>query len=415
VVAGPAGAAAPSAAPALTGRWTARGYGALVLGGTLLGLGLWWRYPGVAGLGLAFLLLTLGALVLMRVPVPVEVRRWATPLEVTRLGDCTGTLSVSNRGRRFPVLLDATETVVRERVPVFIPSLRPGGQTEVRYPIPTARHGLLPVGPLRLRRLGLAGLAEGTAVLPGVIEVRVRPRVLPIRGLPPGAKRGHVGAEEKVAHGGTDLVALREYLPGDDVRRLHWATSARTGALMVREDADPARPALTILLDDRSTSYPGDSGGDFEEAVDVAASLAGAARDAGHPAWLVTVGQGPVAGASTVHSGADGAELLDALAGVSASPLGTDPDPSLVPAYARDVVVAVTGTGADLAAVVLAVSRAEAAVVLVVDPLPDRTAATAGPVLVLRAPRAEELFYAWDLLVATAPATAPAVTRAGAR
>jgi hypothetical protein len=38
-------------------------------------------------------------------------------------------------------------------------------------------------------------------------------------------------------------------------------------------------------------------------------------------------------------------------------------------------------------------------VVLVVDPDPERTAATAGPVLVLRAPRAEELLFAWNLLV----------------
>jgi len=382
----------------MTGRWTARGYATCVLGALLMGLGLWWRYPGLAALGVAFLGLAVTALVAMLVPVPVTVHRSTTPEEVARLDTCTGTLSMTNRSARFPLALDATESVGAERMPVLVPTLRPGGSTEVTYPVPTLRHGTLVVGPLRLRRVGLAGLAEGTSLVPGTSEIRVLPRVLPVRGLPPGARRGHMGAEERVAHGGTDLMALREYLPGDDVRRLHWATSARHGSLMVREDADPARAALTVLVDDRAASYPGEL--DLEEAVDVAASLVGMTVVHRHPCWLRTVSGRVLASApGTVHSGVDAeaVELRDAVARIAAVDVDRQPDP--VPPHALDVVVAVTGAGADLAPFVLAVSRTEVGVVLVVDTDPDRTAGTAGPGLVLRAPRAEELLYAWDLLV----------------
>ena len=66
---------------------------------------------------------------------------------------------------------------------------------------------------------------------------------------------------------------LRPYVVGDDLRMVHWRTTARTGTLMVKKHVDTNRPQVVVLLDDRAGSYPANRW--FEEAVEVAASLAG--------------------------------------------------------------------------------------------------------------------------------------------
>jgi uncharacterized protein (DUF58 family) len=371
-------------------RLTWRGAGALVLGLLLTGLGLWWRYPGVAGLGLALVVLVAAGIVTVVVPAPVRAARSVRPRTVHRLGTCTGTLELTSTARRLPVRLDAVESVGGEPVPVAVPLLGAGEATTVEYPIPTARRGVLPVGPLELRRHGLAGLADSRALLGDAIEVRVVPRVLPVRGLPSGVRRGQVGADERVERGGTDLVGLREYVPGDDLRRLHWATSARTGTLMVREDADPARPHLAVLLDDRAGSHPDADG--FEDAVELAASLLTTAVGAGHPARLLAA-----SGAVDLEVAGDTDHVLAALADVRLA----DGGGASVPVRDLDVVAVISGPGAEQAPLLLEAGRASVGVVLVVDgAAPGPSLAAVGTVLVLTGPRAEDVLALWDTVVA---------------
>jgi uncharacterized protein (DUF58 family) len=372
-------------------RLTWRGAGALVLGAVSTGLGLWWRYPGVAGLGVALLVLVGAAVLSVVVPAPVRAARTVRPRTVHRLGTCTGTLELTSTARRLPVRLDAVESVGGEPVPVAVPLLGAGETTTVEYPIPTARRGVLPVGPLELRRHGLAGLADSRAVLGDAVEVRVVPRVLPVRGLPTGVRRGQVGADERVERGGTDLVGLREYVPGDDLRRLHWATSARTGTLMVREDADPARPHLAVLLDDRTGSHPDVDG--FEDAVELAASLLSTAVVAGHPARLLSA-----SGAIDLEVAGDTDHALAALADAG---LADGAGALSVPARDLDVVAVISGPGAEQAPLLLEAGRASAGVVLLVDrAVEGPSLAAVGTVLVLTGPRAEDVLSLWDRVVA---------------
>jgi uncharacterized protein (DUF58 family) len=380
-------------------RLTTRGVGALVLGVLLAGLGLWWRYPGPAGLGIALVVLVAAGLGTVARPAPVRAARSVRPRTVHRLGDCTGTLELTSTARRLPVRLDAVDSVGGERVVVDVPLLGPSDTTAVRYPIPTTRRGVLSIGPLSLRRTGLAGLAESRAELGDAVEVRVVPRVLPVRGLPGGARRGHVGAEERVERGGTDLVGLREYVPGDDLRRLHWATSARTGTLMVREDADPARPHLAVLLDDRAASHPDADG--FEDVVELAASLLSVAVAGGHPVRLLSA-SGAVdleAPAGAADLAADVDLLLAALADLQLTP--GDAAPLSLPVRDLDVVAVISGAGADQAPLLLESGRASVGVILLVDPALETPVTSAvGSVLVLRAARVEDLISVWDTVVA---------------
>jgi uncharacterized protein (DUF58 family) len=372
-------------------RLTWRGASALVLGALLTGLGLWWRYPGVTGLGIALTVLVVAGTASVLLPAPVQATRSVRPRTVHRLGACAGTLELTSTSRRLPVRLDAVESVGGEPVTVEVPMLAAGETRAVEYPIPTARRGVLPIGPLELRRHGLAGLAETRSMLGDTVEVRVVPRVLPVRGLPTGVRRGQVGADERVERGGTDLVGLREYVPGDDLRRLHWATSARTGTLMVREDADPARPHLAVLLDDRIASHPDADG--FEDAVELAASLLATAVTAGHPARLLAT-----SGAVDVEASGDTDHVLAALADVG---LREATGTLSVPLRDLDVVAVISGPGADRAPLLLEAGRASAGVVLVVDrDLDGPSMAAVGAVLVLTGPRAEDVLSLWDMVVA---------------
>ncbi|OLT25824.1 hypothetical protein BJF79_43970 [Actinomadura sp. CNU-125] len=65
---------------------------------------------------------------------------------------------------------------------------------------------------------------------------------------------------------------------GDELRHVHWKSSARTGTLMVRQLVDASLPTTTVVLEARPERWPEPD--DFELAVDVAASVAACARRA---------------------------------------------------------------------------------------------------------------------------------------
>ena len=378
-------------------RPTARGWATGTTAAALLALGWWAHYPGVTGLGLGLTALLACAVVGLLLPAPLSVRRTARPPRVARLDECTASVEVVNDSRWLPVSARGVDLVDGEPTAFPLPRLAPGERVRAEVPIPTRRRGTVEFGPLVLFRSSLADLLRSRRSHGTYTSVLVEPRVLDAVGLPPGARRGHVGADERIEHGGTDLVGMREYTPGDDLRRVHWSTSARRGTLMVREDADPSAPHLTVLLDDRASSYTGDG---FEEAVDVAASLLATAALAASPGRVRTVSgnidtESPV---SPVGAGLDPA-ALGLLADVRAV---TGPVPAAHRALvgAPDVLAVVTGAGADLADLLLDAAAAPAGVVLVVDDAPTALVTAREGVTVLRGPRAEDLVHGWRTAVA---------------
>jgi uncharacterized protein (DUF58 family) len=380
-------------------RCTGRGAATLGLGAALVGAGGVWRYPAVIALGAALLVVAgLGLASTLR-RSRLDVHRSVRPLEVPRFSPCGATLRVTSAGGLLPLSVDAVEHTDGRPRPIVIGRLAPRRTTEVTYAIPTQRRGVLTVGPLTVRHRSVAGFAESATSLGGTVEVRVLPRVLPVRGLPSGVTRGHTGADERVEHGGTDLVGLREYVPGDDLRRLHWATSARLGSLMVREDADPSQAYLTVLLDDRAGSFVG---GDIEEAVEVAASLAVAAINTDHGLRLLTVcEQIDLIEHATTGERGNAMAIVSGLAEIQAR--DADRPPAPVPPSARDVVVAVTGHLADLGPLLSEVGAAAVGVVAVVDPRLGHPGVTGGAVTVLRGATSGHLLAAWDKAVVGAP------------
>lgn len=379
-------------------RLTARGWTVAAAAAFCLGLGLWASYPGLVGLGTVLAVLLVAALAGVLVPAPATVRRHAQPSRVERLGQASARITVTNASSWLTLDINGQDRVGAEQVPFEVPRLAPGASASTEVPIPTERRGVVDFGPLTLHRTSLVHLMHTHVQHGSRAQVVVEPRILDALGMPPGRRRGHAGADDQIAHGGTDLVGLREYAAGDDLRRLHWATSARRGTLMVREDADPSAPHLTVLLDDDAATYTGEQ---FEEAVDVATSLLATAAGADCPARLLTTsGQldldVPASGTGTGPAGL-APDVLGRLAQLGTSGQGL---PAAVFASSPDIVAVVTAAGAYLPGHVATAAAAPVGVVLAVDPAPAQQVDAAGEVLVLRGPRAEDLVTAWRRAVA---------------
>ncbi|WP_406071264.1 DUF58 domain-containing protein [Micromonospora sp. NBC_01638] len=269
---------------------TARGVGLLVAAVVLLGTGFRFAYPELTLLGAAAgAAVGYAALVAAWRP-RLTVTRRADPDRVARGEPASMTLTVRNTGRLRSANLLAEDRCGQRSVPVPVLRLRPGRDTEVRYDVPTHRRGVVPVGPLRVTRRDPLGLVAVARPYGAAVPVWVYPRVHPLTAVPTGAGRSLDGRVDGVPHGSITFNSLREYVVGDELRRVHWRTSARVGELMVRENVDTSLPRLVVLLDNRAAAHSQRVGGvaeSFESACEAAASIVTAAHRADLPMVLL--------------------------------------------------------------------------------------------------------------------------------
>jgi uncharacterized protein (DUF58 family) len=313
-------------------RVTSRGRGLLVAGVLLLGGGFWFGYPELAALGAACVVSVVGALAFVAWRPRLGVTRSADPDRVMRGNSSELTLSITNASRFFGASLVARDRVTHGSaatpgaprsglsgtVAVPVVRLRPGTATRVRYPVPTRRRGLVTVGPLEASRQDPLGLVSVVRRYGPSVQVWVRPRVHPITNVPVGLSRSMDGRVDRVPQGSITFAALREYVVGDDLRQVHWRTSARVGSLMVREHMDTSLPRLVILLDDRASAHDIGPDGEstFEAACEAAASvLATAAHEGVHVELRPLLGRG-----ATARSDIEVGALLDLLAEATLAP-----------------------------------------------------------------------------------------------
>lgn len=271
---------------------TARGVGLLVAAVLLLGAGFRFAYPELTVLGAAAAVAVGYAVVTAAWRPRLAVGRVADPDRVARGEPATMTLTVRNTGRLRAANLLAEDRCAGRSVPVPLLRLRPGRDTEVRYEVPTQRRGVVPVGPLRVTRRDPLGLVALARPYGEVVPVWVHPRVHPLSAVPTGAGRSLDGRTDSVPHGSITFDSLREYVVGDELRRVHWRTSARVGELMVRENVDTSLPRIVVALDNRAVAHPDRVGGvaeSFESACEAAASVVAAAIREDLPVTLLLV------------------------------------------------------------------------------------------------------------------------------
>lgn len=225
----------------------------LVLLSPLAALGVWWRRPDVrVGRRPASRRAHAGS----RLRVDLEVR---------------------NLGRsRTPVLM------LEDRLPVelgraaraVLSGVEPRARQRVSYEVRCARRGRFAIGPLTVGVRDPFGLAERRLEFPEEHPLIVYPEVEDLRSQATGSSAGGTGerAARRMVHAGDEFYTLRAYQTGDDLRRIHWPSTARTGRLMIRQQERGRRASATILLDTRAPSGPGATRA-FERAVSGAASV----------------------------------------------------------------------------------------------------------------------------------------------
>ncbi|MEU8210385.1 DUF58 domain-containing protein [Micromonospora sp. NPDC049044] len=338
---------------------TARGIGLLVAAVVLLGSGFRFAYPELTLLGAAAgAAVGYAALVAAWRP-RLTVIRHANPDRVARGEPASMTLTVRNAGRLRSANLLAEDRCGDRGVPVPVLRLRPGRDTEVRYDVPTHRRGVVPVGPLRVTRRDPLGLVALARPYGATVPVWVYPRVHPLTAVPRGAGRSLDGRVDGVPHGSITFDSLREYVVGDELRRVHWRTSARVGELMVRENVDTSLPHLVVLLDNRAAAHPqrvGRVAESFESACEAAASIVTAAHRADLPVVLLFACPEPAtpagaAGAAGVAGVPDVGSALGPLDRLAAAELA-DADEAVRAATTRlrqdrlgDTLIFLTGPG----------------------------------------------------------------------
>lgn len=231
------------------------------------------------------------ALIIVNRPLPrLEVTRVARPATVSVGEPARVDLQVANRGTVRTSRLTLWEPVgSKGGAPMQLAPLRPGEAVSAAYRVPTARRGVLQTGPLRAERTDPLGLCRRASSLAGTGEVLVVPERVPLS-FPGTSSSGRLGQHLRMkAFGqtGSEFHSQREYVIGDDLRRINWKTSARAGTLIVRESALEGVQRCVVVLDTMADGYDDDS---FERAVTVAASVVAAAAVANIAARLAAPG-----------------------------------------------------------------------------------------------------------------------------
>jgi uncharacterized protein (DUF58 family) len=298
--------------------------GWLVVLGTvgLLAVGRVLGLPELFALGVIAAALLIGSAILVATArLELEVGRAIHPARV-HVGTASRVdLTIRNlRATTTPVLRLRDPVSGTRGADLLVPPLGRGERTVAAYRLPTDRRGLVQIGPLDVVVGDPFGLTSVATVAAPKVALTVYPHVDQIDPIP--YTTGHdplAGARQPNSLGrtGEDFYALRPYVVGDDLRRIHWPTSARHDELLVRQNELPWQGRTTVLLDVRKAAHTGDS---LEVAVSAAASIVSATARRNDLVRLVTT-------AGTDSDFAPGSDHIEAimehLAVVPAAPTGS--------------------------------------------------------------------------------------------
>jgi uncharacterized protein (DUF58 family) len=217
----------------------------------------------------------LGAVVYVRwYPWQVEAHRSVRPPQVPANGASRVELAVRNTDTRRSPVLGARDPFDggRRWARFHIAPLEPGELVRAAYRLPTGERGIFPLGPLEMSLGDPFGLARRTVEAAALATLTVYPHIDDIRPLPQARSTDPSGytSQPSVGAGGEDFYALRPYELGDDLRRVHWPSTARQDELMIRQDELPWQGLVTVFADLRSPVHTSSS---LELALSAVASI----------------------------------------------------------------------------------------------------------------------------------------------
>jgi uncharacterized protein (DUF58 family) len=266
-------------------------------------------------------------------PTQIEVDQVAhVRLDLTNLGPRTGLLLVEEQ----------VPWALGQRPRFVVDAMQSGWHRRVEYPLRPTVRGIYEVGPMALRvadPFGMMALRRGFARTSTLVVVPRAEQLPAIRLRGAWAGTGD-NRPRPFSTGGSADATVREYRLGDDLRRVHWRSTARTGELMVRREEQPWQSRCTLFVDNRARAHRGTGPeSSLERAVTATASIAVHLARAGFQVRLVTAEGGTDrkwSGETSWHDGDAGTgAVLEQLAG-----LPTTTAPSLSAAWVDETVTA---------------------------------------------------------------------------
>lgn len=243
----------------------------------------------IVGAGLLLLLVpAIAALTILGAADRVSHSRDLRPQRIPAGTDTQVLIRITNTSPTWPVgwiRLEDTLPVRLGHEPRYTMGyLGPGSAHDIVYLVRPAVRGRYPVGPLRVSVLDSLGCVRVTRTLGTPTPLLVTPRLVPLPEL--GRADGSQGEDaprRSVTGTGESDPIPRAYRHGDDLRRVHWRSTAKHGELMVRRDEQYRREYGTLLLDTRVGAHSGEGPhSSLETAVSVAASVALHLLEHGH-------------------------------------------------------------------------------------------------------------------------------------
>jgi uncharacterized protein (DUF58 family) len=259
---------------------TTRGTSFLAAGAAAIVAGLSLGERALVSVGLILLVLPLlAAIAARRARYRLSCERTISPARVQAGQTAQVQLRLENVSQLSTGLMLAEDTVpyaLGARPRYVLDQIERSGLRELSYPLRSDLRGKFEIGPLEVKLADAFGLVELSRSFSAKSTFVVTPRVVPLSHSV--LSRSWAGEGEGItraaATAGDDDVIPREYRDGDELRRVHWRSTARYGQLMVRREEQRWRNRATVFLDTRRSSHSGSGpSSSFEMAVSAAASI----------------------------------------------------------------------------------------------------------------------------------------------
>ncbi|GAB3768297.1 uncharacterized protein (DUF58 family) [Nocardioides ginsengisegetis] len=305
---------------------TVRGRAFIAAGITAIVCAIVLGQPALTRVGVLVLALPLvTAVVLSRSRYKLALVRTVTPQLVAAGQPARVNLALTNEGRTpsgVLLLEDHVPYVLGTRPRFVLEGIGHGWRRHVTYQVRSDVRGRFDIGPMSVRVSDPFGLIELGRAFRTTVPLTVTPRTVPLPNIPLGGAWTGSGDNRPraFATGSAEDVTVREYRRGDDLRRVHWRSSARVGELMVRREEQPWQSRATLFLDNRLRSHRGQGiASSLEAAVSAAASIAVHLSHRGFTVRLVTAtGEDPSSAWHFRDADLNTGPLLEALAVVQA-------------------------------------------------------------------------------------------------
>ncbi|MFD1719519.1 DUF58 domain-containing protein [Georgenia deserti] len=229
-----------------------------------------WLELAVAGVALVAVFVAALVFTLGRQPYAVDLRLSDRRVAVGDRAMAGIVVRNTSHHRVMPARIEMP--VGAAEVTFALPALSGGAEHEELFAIPTSRRAVIDVGPVRSVRGDPLGLVRRAMTWTEVEELFVHPRTVRLASSAAGFLHDLEGQTTRdITPSDLAFHALREYIPGDDRRHIHWRSTARTGTLMVRQFEETRRSHIVVALSRNRADYYDDE--ELETAISAAGSL----------------------------------------------------------------------------------------------------------------------------------------------